>query len=65
MAEEACLQADLMLVVGTSASVWPAAGFIDLAASHGAVIVSVNIEPGEADISLVDRAGVILPQLID
>ena len=36
---------DLMLVVGTSAVVWPAAGYIDTARSRGARVAIVNTEP--------------------
>ncbi|POR30907.1 NAD-dependent protein deacylase [Tolypocladium paradoxum] len=35
---------DLMLVVGTSAQVWPAAGYISKAKLHGARIATINLE---------------------
>ena len=57
---------DLMLVVGTSAVVYPAAGFVDVAAAAGAMTVEVNLEPSQADVQhrLVGPAGVVLPQLV-
>lgn len=61
-AEDACKRADVLMVIGTSASVWPAAGLVERAAN--ATIVSINLEYQEADISLVGLAGDILPQLL-
>lgn len=42
--ERAAKQADVLLVIGTSAQVYPAAGLIPLAKRGGARIVEVNIE---------------------
>lgn len=60
--------ADLMLVVGTSAQVYPAAGLIDVAAERGADVIVVNTESsgvaGAHVIELVGLAGEILPQLL-
>jgi NAD-dependent deacetylase len=57
--------ADVLLVVGTSAVVYPAAGLIALA--RGAVI-EVNLEPTAASagvtIGLYGKAGEILPELL-
>ena len=39
---------DLMIVIGTSASVWPAAGYLDHAKSKGARIAVVNMDPNTA-----------------
>ena len=59
---------DVMLVVGTSALVHPAASLPDHAASNGAKLIEINPEPtpltGEATVSLRGKAGEILP-LID
>ena len=64
-ATEAC---DVLLVVGTSAVVYPAAGLVPLARSAGARIIEVNIEEtamsGVVDCMLTGRAGDILPQLL-
>ncbi len=60
---------DAILVIGTSAVVYPAAGFPLLAKQKGAVVVEVNIEPtpisGYADISLFGTAEEVLPALVD
>src|SRR5262249_1739870 len=40
---EAVERADLVLVIGTSAVVYPAAGLIPLAKSHGARVVEINV----------------------
>lgn len=66
---ELCRQTDCLLVVGTSATVYPAAGLIHLARQHGSKIIVVNSETtgtGElADIELIGSAGNILPRLLD
>jgi len=58
-----------MLVVGTSAHVYPAAGLIDIAKSNGAEIIVVNTESSgvveNGVIELVGPAGEIMPQLFD
>ena len=66
-AAEACTSCDVLLVVGTSAVVHPAAALIGMARQAGATIVQVNIEstasaPG--DFELIGRAGEILPRLL-
>lgn len=67
-AEQAACSSDLLLVVGTSAVVYPAAGLAPLARSAGAKVVEVNIEPtpmsGLVDCALTGRAGEILPELV-
>lgn len=67
-AEKAVQSCDLLLVVGTSAVVYPAAGLVPLARSAGAKIIEINVE-GTAmsalvDCALVGRAGETLPQLV-
>ncbi|MBU1452034.1 MAG: NAD-dependent deacylase [Proteobacteria bacterium] len=58
-----------MLVVGTSAVVQPAAGLASVAKQAGAFVIEVNLEPTpnsrEVDVSLMGKAGEILPQLVD
>lgn len=60
--------ADVVLVVGTSAEVYPAAGLIDIARAGGAKIVIVNTEPtvasSLADLELLGPSGEILPELL-
>jgi NAD-dependent deacetylase len=65
---KACRAADLMLVVGTSGQVHPAAGLVDLASRAGAQIIVTNLEPGAldplADVALHGRAAEIVPQIV-
>ncbi|MCW2664299.1 MAG: putative transcriptional regulatory protein [Mycobacterium sp.] len=67
-AVEATQAADVMVVVGTSAIVYPAAGLPDLALSRGTVVVEVNPEPTpltpSATISIRASASQALPQLL-
>jgi len=64
---QATQQADLFLVVGTSAQVAPASGLIDLAQENGAEVIVVNTEPSSIvlhdGIELIGKAGSILPKL--
>ena len=48
-AEAAARVCDLLLAVGTTLAVHPAAGLVPLAASHGAAVVIVNAEPTPFD----------------
>lgn len=61
-------QADLFLVVGTSALVHPAASLPLVAKRTGARLVEINLEPtaisDQVDISLMGRSGELLPQII-
>ncbi len=67
-AEEATRAAGVLLVVGTSAVVYPAAGLVPLAQSCGARVIECNMEetPFSAglDRSFRGRAGELLPKLI-
>lgn len=67
-AEDCCRKCDVLLVIGTSAVVYPAAGLIELARFGGAKIIVVNTEPSAAsdlaDVELIGKAGEILPQLL-
>jgi NAD-dependent deacetylase len=64
-AAESC---DVMLVVGTSALVQPAASLPVIAKAHGAHVVEVNLEPtplsAVADESHRGKAGEVLPRLL-
>ena len=68
-AEKAARNADLLLVVGTSAVVYPAASLVPLARRAGAKVVEIN--PGETpisatvDFSFRGAAGEVLPELIE
>jgi NAD-dependent deacetylase len=68
-AEEAARTCDVMLVVGTSADVWPAAGLPHTAKMAGAQIVEVN--PNQTSLTphvhhvLNGTSAVVLPQLLE
>lgn len=66
---EAARCADLFLVVGTSATVWPAAGLIEIAADAGAAVIEVNREETPltslATLHLAGAAGVVVPELAE
>ena len=68
-AEEVCSRCDLMLVVGTAAEVYPAAGLINTAKSAGAKVIVINPNPSQAsllaDVELTGKAGEVLPALIE
>jgi len=59
---------EVLLVVGTSGLVWPAAELPHLARRNDARVIEVNPEPSEvtpvADIFLQGRAGEVLPTLV-
>lgn len=65
---EAAGGCDLFMSIGTSAQVYPAAGFIDVASSHGAKTIEINRDPTpisrRVDRSLLGPAGEILPALL-
>jgi NAD-dependent deacetylase len=64
-AAESC---DALLVVGTSAVVYPAAGMIPLAKDNHAMVIEVNLTPTEAslwvDVGLYGPSGEVLPKLV-
>jgi NAD-dependent deacetylase len=55
MAEERLRNADLFVSIGTSGTVYPAAGFVEIARTAGAYTVELNLEES-AGASLFDRA---------
>lgn len=67
-AERACSTCDALLVIGTSAEVYPAAGLIGLAKTSGAVVIVINTQPSDAsviaDLELIGPAGEVLPRLL-
>jgi NAD-dependent deacetylase len=66
-AAEASAWADLFVVVGTSGTVWPAAGLVEIARRGGALVLEVNREQTPlselAALAIAGDAGTILPQL--
>ncbi|HEY7531847.1 MAG TPA: NAD-dependent deacylase [Nitrospiraceae bacterium] len=65
---EALRSCDLLLVIGTSGVVYPAAGFASVAKQSGATVVEVNLDTTPhsdvVDLSLRGRAKDLLPQLL-
>ncbi len=59
---------DVVVVVGTSGTVYPAAGFAEVARRHRARVIEINPEETpltrEADVFLQGPAGDVLPQLV-
>lgn len=68
-AEEACGQCDVLLVIGTSGVVYPAAALPQLAVQSGAYVVEVNPErtpfSRHADVSLQGPSGKLLPEILE
>jgi NAD-dependent deacetylase len=68
-AERAAAACDVMLVVGTSGAVWPAAGLAMTAQRQGALVVIVNPQESEIDgaaaVHLRGTAAELLPRLLD
>ena len=68
-AEEAAANCDLLLAVGSTLAVFPAAGLVPIALRHGAVAIIVNGEPtdmdGLADVVLRDSISECLPALVE
>ena len=68
-AQEACSRLDCLLVIGTSATVYPAAGLIELTRQGGGRVIVVDPNPGAAsnaaDSFLQGRAADLVPALLD
>jgi len=64
----AAADCDVLLAVGTSLQVWPAAGLVELAVAHGARLVIVNAGPTPyddvADLVVREPIGAALPRLV-
>ena len=67
-AQRLCLRLDCLLVIGTSATVYPAAGLIALARQQGSRVIVVDPNPGAAgdlaEVFLQAAAGEVLPALM-
>jgi len=67
-AEAAARRCDLLLAVGSTLAVFPAAGLVPIAARAGARVVIVNGSPTEmdplADVAVQGPIGTILPKLV-
>lgn len=68
MSHSASERCDVFLMVGTSAQVYPAAAFPEIAKINGAILIEVNLEQTHlsriADFSFIGKAGEIMPRLI-
>ncbi len=68
-AERLCGNLDCLLVIGTSATVYPAAGLIELARRHHSRVIVVDPRPGAAsdlaDVHVAGPAAQVLPALLD
>ncbi|RLU00218.1 SIR2 family NAD-dependent protein deacylase [Ketobacter sp.] len=66
--EQHCLAADCLLVIGTSASVYPAAGLIQLTKAQGGKVLVINTQASGAsalaDMELIGPCGEWLPALL-
>ncbi len=67
-AETAAAACDLMLAVGSTLGVFPAAGLVPTAVQHGAVVIIVNGGPTEmdslADVVVYGQIGECLPAML-
>lgn len=64
---DALAQADLFVAIGTSGTVYPAAGFVAEAAQNGAETLEINLEPsgGRFDRVLTGPASQVVAQWVD
>ncbi|MEY4704504.1 MAG: NAD-dependent protein deacylase [Nitrospirota bacterium] len=66
--DEALRACDLLLVIGTSGVVYPAAGFASVAKQAGALVIEINLESTQqsdlVDLSLQGRAKDLVPLLL-
>jgi NAD-dependent deacetylase len=64
--EQAVVGCDVFVSIGTSGAVYPAAGYVALAAAFGARTVELNLEPSDSaipfDVSRTGFASVLVPQ---
>jgi NAD-dependent deacetylase len=67
-ASDAVRRAEVLIVAGTSAQVYPAAGLIPLAVGTGATVIEINLETtgfsGDVTFTLRGNSADILPQLV-
>ena len=67
-AQALAMAADVVLVVGSSLQVYPAAGVPRLAREHGAELCIVNAEPTTFDqlaaVVIHGKAGEVLPEIV-
>jgi len=68
-AQRLCMALDCLLVIGTSATVYPAAGLIELARQYDSRVIVIDPNPGvaadDADVYLEASAAAVLPALLE
>jgi len=68
-AKEHVEKCDLLLVIGSSLTVYPAANFPKIAKKNGAKVVIINIDPTKlddlTDMKIKQKAGIFLPKVIE
>src|SRR5262249_30762275 len=68
-AERAARDCECLLVIGTSAIVYPAAELVPLARANGTCVIEVNLTRTDAsryaDVTLCGPAGQVLPELLE
>ena len=67
--DDALMNADLFVSIGTSGAVYPAAGFVQTARYRGAKTLEINLEPSQGSIFFDERryglAGVEIPKWVE
>lgn len=67
--EEALYAADLFISIGTSGTVYPAAGFVSLANQFGAYSIELNLEPSSAQSEFAEKyygfASELVPNFVE
>jgi NAD-dependent deacetylase len=67
-AQRAAYRADVLLAVGTTLGVWPAASVVPIALEHGARLIIVNAQStpfdDEADVVLHESISEVLPPIV-
>lgn len=67
--EAALASCDLFVSIGTSGAVYPAAGFVQTAAYHGAATLELNLDPSMGSVffeeTRIGLAGVLVPDWVD
>ena len=65
---QALRHCELLLIIGTSGLVYPAASFAPIAKEHGAFVIELNLDPTPnsalVDVSIQGRAKDLVPQLV-
>ena len=68
-AQDEVIAADLLIIIGSSLTIYPAAALPSMAISNGSKIIIINLEPTPmdqyADVVIHEKAGIILPQILE